>query len=107
VDIVGLDRGHVLVYSDSEWKSRASCSSPDCCGPNDAPPSRNMLDRVLREKRTFWQGLKELDDTASLAGVDLVVASPILNPAGEVIGAIYGDCHQDALTATPKITQVE
>jgi adenylate cyclase len=52
---------------------------------------------VLREKKTFWEAPDQADSglTASLIGVEVVVAAPILDRAGEVIGVIYGDCRQD------------
>ena len=44
------------------------------------------------EKRTFWE-LPSLatDQLASLSGVQAVVATPLLDPNGAVIGAVYGD----------------
>ncbi len=111
VDIVGLDRGRVLLFEESEWKTAATWTSPQCSATTaDWRPSRHVLDRVLQEKRTFWQDPEELelDSLGSLVGVEVVVASPILSPLGEVIGAIYGDCRHDSLAATaPKVTRVE
>src|SRR5262249_894131 len=110
VDIVGLDRGRVLIYEDGEWENAATWTAPQCRGAPEWRPSRHALDRVLQEKRTFWQDPEELelDSLGSLVGVEVVVASPILNPQGEVIGAIYGDCRQDSLTAAaPKVTRIE
>src|SRR4051794_40296369 len=110
VDIVGLDRGRVLLYEDGEWKTAATWTAPQCSVTPDWRPSRHVLDQVLKEKRTFWHDPEELelDSLGSLIGVEVVVASPILNPQGEVIGAIYGDCRQDSLTAsTPKVTKIE
>jgi adenylate cyclase len=49
-----------------------------------------------------------LDATGSLLGVEVVMAAPILNPEGDVIGAIYGDTRQDSLTAgSPEVTKLE
>jgi adenylate cyclase len=109
IEIVGLEHGHVLLYNDGEWKTAASCSSPQCGNSAGGRPSRNMLDRVLQERRTFWQAPEELelDSLSSLADVEMVVASPILSGQGEVIGAIYGDCRQDSLVGAPKVTKVE
>src|SRR5262245_1587494 len=111
VDIVGLDRGRVLLHEENGWEAVATWTSPQCSATTaDWRPSRHVLDRVLQEKRTFWQDPEELelDSLGSLVGVEVVVASPILSPLGEVIGAIYGDCRQDSLAATaPKVTKVE
>src|SRR5262245_5118642 len=111
VDIVGLDRCRVLLFEENEWKTAATWTSPQCSATTaDWRPSRQVLDRVLQEKRTFWQDPEELelDSLGSLVGVEVVVASPILNPLGDVIGAIYGDCRQDSLSAAaPKVTKIE
>ena len=110
VDIVGLDRGRVLLYEDGVWKTAATWTSPQLTSPGEWTPSQNILRRVLQEKRTFWQdpAEMELEDLGSLVGVEIVVVSPILDPQGTVIGAIYGDCRQDSMVATaPKVTKVE
>jgi len=109
VDIVGLDRARVLLYENAEWRQAAVWAEPGSGGEIDWRPSQHILTRVLDEKRTFWQAAEDLaDHTGSLAGVEIVVASPILSREGEVIGAIYGDCREEAVTvARPKVTQVE
>jgi adenylate cyclase len=110
VDIVVLDRGRVLLYEDGDWKTAATWTSPQLTSPGEWKPSQYILGRVLQEKRTFWQDPAELEveEIGSLVGVEIVVVSPILDPQGAVIGAIYGDCRQDSLVAAaPKITKVE
>ena len=52
--------------------------------------SRSILETVVRERRTFFQGVESHATAASLLGVAAVVASPILNEAQEVIGVVYG-----------------
>src|SRR5205085_12438637 len=61
IEIVGLDHGYVLLYNRGEWKTAASCSSPQCGRSGELLPSRTMLDRALQEKRTFWQDHEELE----------------------------------------------
>src|SRR5207248_2762089 len=57
--------------------------------------SRSVLSRVVEEKRTFW----ELPPTAaSLKEIKAVVAAPILDGQGEVVGVLYGDCRLDGAT---------
>jgi adenylate cyclase len=85
VDLIGLDNGLVILRKDGEWADVA-------CYPahsNSASLySRSILDTVSRERRTFYQ---EIQPTAgSLLGVAAVVASPILDEAHQVIGAVYG-----------------
>jgi adenylate cyclase len=109
VDIVGLDRARVLVLEDNEWTTAASWTSPKVASSVEWLPSQQILNRVRQEKRTFWLAPEEeeLDDGGSLVGVEVVVASPILNPQGDIIGAIYGDARQENYAAAPKITKIE
>jgi adenylate cyclase len=85
VELIGLDSGLVILRKDGEWEHAA------CYPPHRDPASlysRSILDTVTRERRTFYQ---EIQPTAvSLLGVVAVVASPILNEAQKVIGAVYG-----------------
>jgi hypothetical protein len=50
-------------------------------------PSRHVLDRVRREKRTFWQPPQPASaaDSPSLRRVQTVVAAPLLDRAGQVL----------------------
>jgi adenylate cyclase len=70
----------------------------------------HVLNRVVQDKRTFWQSqdLSALQTSESLIDIESVVAAPILDGTGKVIGAIYGDCHNDLRQpARPLITKVE
>lgn len=111
VDIVGLDRGRVLVREGDNWKPVATCSSPKFSAKtSEWTASHQVLSRVVEEKRTFWQAPEDanLEDSESLVGIEVIVASPILNPQGDVIGAIYGDVHQESFQPNaPKITRLE
>lgn len=90
VDLVGLDSSRVLLLENGTWQEQHVHHRH---GPMDSEgaPSRRVLDRVRQEKRTFWQepGLTRAHD--SLYGVKAVVAAPILDRQGEVIGVLYGD----------------
>lgn len=110
VEIVGLDRGRVLLREGEGWRAVASWTNPTIRDPIERLPSQQVLNHVLQEKGTFWQSPEdaELDSSGSLVGVEVVVASPILSPKGEIIGAIYGDSRQESYTASsPKITKIE
>jgi adenylate cyclase len=67
-----------------------------------------VLTRVLQEKRTFWLRPEPVAPrmNESLAGVEAVVAAPILDRDGVVIGALYGDC-QGAVPDRLRITELE
>ncbi len=92
VDIIGLDTGRVLLLESGDWQTRAFASGSLRVEEESRPPSLTILNKVHGEKRTFWElpGIIA-DQYKSLAGVDAVVATPLLDPRGAVIGAVYGD----------------
>ena len=110
VEFVGLDAGRVLLYESGAWNVAAE-KLPD--GPSrretDWQPSRQILDCLLAEKRTVWrQGAGGSAGGASLAKVEAVVASPILDRRGEVIGALYGDRRSGSRpTSGPRISRAD
>jgi adenylate cyclase len=111
VEIVGLHSGRMLLRENDTWKTVAE-HRPTSLRSNRplTPASSHVLQRVVQEKRTFWQSqdLTALAVAESLAGVEVVVAAPILDAADNVIGVLYGDCRCDPRAATrPLITKVE
>jgi adenylate cyclase len=88
VEAVGLDCGQVLILDDGEWQRRACWCGPALPAEAARPPSRTILDRVYLEKRVFWQAPLPSD---SLEGVAVVVAAPILDREGNLVGVLYGD----------------
>ena len=56
-------------------------------------PSQGLLGLVARDRRTVWgaPGAEGQDIFESVVSVVAMVAAPILDNAGEVIGAVYGD----------------
>jgi adenylate cyclase len=92
VDLVGLSYGRVLLYQDGQWHPVAIALHEEASGsPDKSPPSRRILANLLKERRTFWQSSSTDDASASLANVQTVVAAPILDKSGQVLGALYGD----------------
>lgn len=94
VDMVGLDSGRVLLLHNNIWKPEAIYTRQEVGGRCNAngPPSQRVLKRVYEggcTTRTSPQ--RSPDDSTSLAGVELVMASPIKDSCGKVIGALYGD----------------
>jgi adenylate cyclase len=95
VRIVGLDVGRVLLLDGDCWVVAASYGA----GPEDgppSPPSRHVLARVRERKKTFWesQGLAGDTEPPSLGPLQIVVASPLLDVDGHVVGALYGERHK-------------
>jgi adenylate cyclase len=88
LDLVGLDTCRVLLLAGDQWRTEVTKTAPTTSESPDWRPSRQVLTKVRREKKTFWQ---MPNVSASLKGIRAVVAAPILNRAGEVVGAVYGD----------------
>ncbi len=106
VDLVGLDAGRVLLLDKDEWRTEATSTAGRPTGAaSEWQPSRQVLTTVCRDKKTCWE-VPPAAQAASLVGVKAVVAAPILNRAGEVIGAVYGDRRQGGGRAGP-ITRLE
>lgn len=109
VDIVGCDRGSVLLWEHGDWKLEALFHSPQGKPDPRWQPSQNVLTHVREEKATFWQSPDHaLQQPESLISVEIFVAAPILDGEGQVIGAIYGDCQLDnVINARTRITKLE
>src|SRR5262245_18369584 len=95
VDLAGMDSGHVLLWTERGWQEKARGSQDRRAGLGDFgwTPSQRILDRVRLEKKTLWE-LPRLASMGSVLGVSAVVAAPILDQKGEVIGVLYGDRRQ-------------
>jgi adenylate cyclase len=88
VDLIGLDTGRVLLWKDNRWGTLAVASSAEIV--SKPTPSNMILNSILLEKKTFRE-LPNYRRSGSLEGVSAIVASPLLDGKGEVIGALYGD----------------
>ena len=88
VELVGLDVGLIVLRRGNDWRVVESHPPRN---PQRGEFSRTILERVCREKRTFFQTAGEIDSTKSLIGVNAVVASPVFSDDGTaVLGAVYG-----------------
>jgi adenylate cyclase len=114
VKLVGLDSGRVLMRKGKGWEQKAQEIAPFASEEDsDVAPSSHILGSLLREKRTVWSdpANSAFDMQQSLVGVQAVVAAPIFDRHGEVIGALYGDRHfgtgSAAQTGLPQISRAE
>jgi adenylate cyclase len=96
VQLVGLDRGMVLLMRGDDWETVASFSVKS---GDKEQFSRRVLAQVTTQQRTFFQQLSDDAHVLSLANIEAVVASPIFNERNEVAGAVYGsrDCTGDSV----------
>ncbi len=89
-EVVQLDHACVLLYHEGQWKIEALADGTD----PEWQPSRRLLQQVEQERRPCWRVPRSsggADGEHSLVDVRAVVAAPILNAAGELLGAMYGD----------------
>jgi adenylate cyclase len=112
VKIVGLDAAAMLRCSeDGRWRVEALYASARDPSSNEQTwaPSQTLLGRVRRERRTFRHVPPIGADTPrSLQDVSALVAAPILDGQGNVIGALYGDRRSGGQTAgAPAISPFE
>jgi len=91
-EMVGLDSASVWLLKGDRWVLQAQEVAPGLPGVNQASASKRVLDKVRQRAKTLWDR-PEISNSAthSLDSVAAVVAAPILNRQGEVIGALYGD----------------
>lgn len=87
VRIAGLDAAALLLLEEGDW--RVVATEPVDATATPWRPSRSMLAELLRQKRTLRRPPPRR--SASLLDVQSMVAAPILDAAGEVVGALYGD----------------
>jgi adenylate cyclase len=87
VQLVGLDRGLVLLKQGDEWQAVASFSIKS---GDQRQFSRRVLAQVATQQRTYFQKLDSNTLAQSLANIEAVVASPIFDERGNVAGVVYG-----------------
>ena len=110
VEIVGLDTGRVLLLDPENWRVECFNTASGLSTEPSWRPSRKVLSRLRNERRTFWQepeGGNTGLEAASLIGLSSVVAAPILNRQGEVIGALYGERGQGGCSPSTRIMKID
>jgi adenylate cyclase len=87
VNLVGLDRGMVLLRRGETWEVVASA------GRDDGDPrgfSHTILRHVVADAMTYYQPVATTSPTESLQGIKAVVASPIFDARDNIVGVLYG-----------------
>lgn len=106
VDLVGLDVGMVLLLRDGEWETAACAQSPTAA--HSGHYSRNVLQFVVEEKRTFFEDIDLLPPSASLTNVNMAVASPIFAANGDQLaGVVYGSRAHGTVDTSARIRPLE
>jgi adenylate cyclase len=95
VEMVGLDVARVLMLNEGEWQPRAVRTATFLPASSPRRPSLTLLSRLLQRKAACFETPGNLLVPAeSMTGLEALVAAPILDREGEVIGAIYGERQQ-------------
>ena len=87
VDLVGLDRGLILLQRGPSWD--AAGRAGDAEAPGGADFSHTIVRHVVQERRTFYQAAGA-SMAESLRNVEAVVASPVFDAQSQVVGVVYG-----------------
>ena len=87
VELIGLDRGLVILRRHQVWEVIASHTAT---GSDNRSFSQRVLLQVKTERRTFYQNFPEANAGQSLLGVEAIVASPIFDEKDKVAGVVYG-----------------
>jgi adenylate cyclase len=109
IDVVHLETAAALYFVNDEWKIQSLHAREGATDEfiEEWEPSRTILDSVRNECKTFWR-INDITNADSLIDVRALVAAPILNAEGEVIGALYGDRRRDRLGRVDvQISEVE
>lgn len=104
--IVGLDTVAALRLHQGVWTVEASKHSTSSC-PELRSPSRRILDKLVQERSTVYHVPLQSAPAASLQDVRALVASPILDAQGNVIGALYGVRYRSGAMQIPQISELE
>jgi adenylate cyclase len=108
VDLVGLNTGRVLLFEGGSARVHTVETAVSFVASPSWLPSQQVVNKVLQEKRTFWLTSGPAALHASLRDVQAVVAAPILDRQGQVIGLLYGERRRDSGSgALPRITRLE
>jgi adenylate cyclase len=106
--IVGFDAIAAVRFQGRKWEVVASKTFG--VGHFAVPatlPSNTIMQQVYDLKRTIRHLPGSCDSNYSLQGVEALIASPILDPDGDVIGAIYGVRCGTLLRQLPEISDLE
>jgi adenylate cyclase len=104
---LGLSTGCVLLRQDDDWKVQNLQGR--AVGRPDWKPSRQVLDRLRQEKRTFFRLPTSAvsGDSGSVLDLAAVVAAPVLDRDNNLLGALYGERGRDGGLAGPTTGNLE
>jgi adenylate cyclase len=108
VGLMRFDAARVLMFQAGQWACQAEFDRHQERGPAPSIASQRILRRMCDERRTIWQDAAEKPaGDFSQAGVSAIIASPIRNRGGEVIGALYADRRSGGVASDVHISTAE
>ncbi|MEM7313541.1 MAG: adenylate/guanylate cyclase domain-containing protein [Planctomycetota bacterium] len=106
VRLLELDTAAVLFCEGEDWTVKAAASRDgEVC--RDWQPSRSVLNQVYTDKRSVREVPKMVDAAQSLMNVVQLVAAPVVDSSGTVIGAVYGDRRLELIEARSEFSDIE
>lgn len=88
VNLIGLDRGLVLMIKNGRWMVQSRFPDEDV---DRREFSMSVLSKMVKQKKTFFQSGSALQSQSeSVMDIQAVIASPIFDKAENVVGSIYG-----------------
>lgn len=105
LDMVNLDRASVMTHSEGRWLMVGRAEKRGLETEEGWSPSQMLLNEMLRIKHTIWGAPRHA--TVSTTSITSLVAAPILNPLGQIIGAVYGDRQIELGSSRPAIDELD
>ena len=106
--LTNLDCAAVMLLEQDRWEIKAFHSPKGTVAKETWQPSLTILNEILKDKTTIRQLPSHLNQAVhSLASVHSLVASPILDQTGVVIGALYGDRRTASTSTSSAISELE
>ncbi len=87
VELIGLDRGIVLVRGEPEWSIMANQTATRRATRGY---SKRVVQHVVEQRRMLFECPVGEVGTSSLMGIEAVVAAPFFDEQGRVAGVVYG-----------------
>ncbi|HPM81651.1 MAG TPA: adenylate/guanylate cyclase domain-containing protein [Candidatus Anammoximicrobium sp.] len=102
VELIGLDRGLVLLRENGDWRIEAECGERR----STIDFSRTVVQSVLNKKQGVLLTPQVEAEASSLYDIQAVVAAPIFD-GGEVVGVVYGSRGGPSPSGLAEVTPLE
>lgn len=93
LSMIGLDLAAVLLADGDDWKVQAVKASREGDAVPEINPRPSVLAAIRSEKCAVWQTPTQEEDVdwSSIQDMRGIIAAPIMDEQGNVVGAIYGE----------------